>query len=1488
MERDKETEIAIAKAKDSEINKPHRPRIIPEANYLLSDSSQTKLDVTLYRPQDSSNNKMNNFLKALSVIRNKGEAENNNNNCKIHANSTLTIPQEMNNFKITSKDIAHMKRENFITSIKAVQIGNSNLNANLLNKHLLGEDFSRNYYKNSAMNKQHGNFANSFSPPQTLTANTTTEYDRNISENSYNNANLTLEENVINYINNPVEKNIQLKNNEIRVNTKINHHSGRVANTPYKMEVNLGRIPNATYKMEGILKPLLKEPIKIIEDEEGEKEEEIREEVNKGLMENIHKLDLLKIDAETKNVKADSQAVMTSNNLNSYRTNINDATTKVNTVVNSKNKSTHYTNESNAYSNTYTTTVFNMPFAAGDNIFLESPENRRNNKGVTGANTSVPREAREGSNLRKDTHDNNAQVAPFSITNKVNPKIPKAKIKSAAVCQGNIIDSNTLPNFSIQNNPNHPNHPNHPNQHPGLDVNSTPSLSSNLDDLDEVREINLNEYHFDGTGGPSISPYNYANLNNANPNNPNFKKKLNISDLDIFNLHLDFDISNENIMNSANKNSKILIVDSMLNSSNSPIINHNKQISNMSRKNNTIVDNVLKNIAKPNKPEIEPEDNRKRKEDSFLRKKQNPSRVKNTRTSQENNLSDNLSQVENYNLKNTNALFNTFSNTNTLNTNSTTKKIRRKYFKSEIFEGKNNSAENIADNSYGKLEEDELNEGLSAIEAFGDLGNLDEDYEINQFVIKNQKSNNVNGESRNNFAKNTNNFNINNLSSSRSLSNLSQRKVSKNLLKKFNSANPNDAKTIPNACASKSNNSNNANYFSRTNLFDNNINNLNGKCNGKINGKTNGNYEKNSQNLKENILQIQVDTERTNQSEKALELEEEYEIEEIDLRTDYENTNTLTLTRESREENTNKGVAANMATNRTANLNYLQATEKKNTNHKKNAFRSFVLTTENSASGTSNYILNKARDNNNTLEGNKKVNSVALNPKEQKINPTGNRPENIFPNTTPIQNSNNNAHTPSDISPYTNYNLVANYNAHLPMNITASLNTGGTLNNSNPVNTLNTINSVSMKSNFSNTASSSLPNSNSNSNYVSNTLQNANNNAANSSYPYKTPDNKIRKHNTLNDISILGKFKNLQKSEKNKKNKKNSNNEKNEKICKSQSFISQEYEQDQEQDSFIDTVFDLDFINNLLAKENYYKADPNYLSKHPRLELSYRCILIEWLMELCEEYAFKRDTFHYAVNYVDRFMSKLRDVSKMSLQLIGVVSLSLAAKFEEVQIPKIQDYLNATDNSYSQDEFIATERLILKTLRWEIIPTTINTWLNWYVCQWDLYLDSFPENLLQFEKNESNPIYFKKADEGSYIHYRMVTQLIDLYIVDYYSLKFSSRKLIAASMLILLSKLTEVSYFTKENQSLYDFDEKFFKSYLIREESRAENNFEKNNFIVEIFSDFMHQGFNISTQDEEFLKCLVYCAKYQGFDFNFDLPLVLQGNEDKGLENVIF
>ena len=59
-----------------------------------------------------------------------------------------------------------------------------------------------------------------------------------------------------------------------------------------------------------------------------------------------------------------------------------------------------------------------------------------------------------------------------------------------------------------------------------------------------------------------------------------------------------------------------------------------------------------------------------------------------------------------------------------------------------------------------------------------------------------------------------------------------------------------------------------------------------------------------------------------------------------------------------------------------------------------------------------------------------------------------------------------------------------------------------------------------------------------------------------------------------------------------------------------------------------------------------------------------RCILIDWLVEVCDEFGLLPDTLYLAVPYVDRYLSVV-NVPRTKLQLVGVTSLYIAANFHQ-------------------------------------------------------------------------------------------------------------------------------------------------------------------------------------------------------------------------------
>ncbi|XP_062204163.1 cyclin-A3-2-like [Phragmites australis] len=106
-----------------------------------------------------------------------------------------------------------------------------------------------------------------------------------------------------------------------------------------------------------------------------------------------------------------------------------------------------------------------------------------------------------------------------------------------------------------------------------------------------------------------------------------------------------------------------------------------------------------------------------------------------------------------------------------------------------------------------------------------------------------------------------------------------------------------------------------------------------------------------------------------------------------------------------------------------------------------------------------------------------------------------------------------------------------------------------------------------------------------------------------------------------------------------------------------------------------------------------------------------RTILVDWLVEVAEEYKLVADTLYLAVSYIDRFLSA-NALSRDKLQLLGVAATLIAAKYEEISPPHVEDFCYITDNTYTKQELVKMESNILKLLKFELGNPTIKTFLR--------------------------------------------------------------------------------------------------------------------------------------------------------------------------------
>ncbi|KAK6625836.1 hypothetical protein RUM43_006135 [Polyplax serrata] len=131
----------------------------------------------------------------------------------------------------------------------------------------------------------------------------------------------------------------------------------------------------------------------------------------------------------------------------------------------------------------------------------------------------------------------------------------------------------------------------------------------------------------------------------------------------------------------------------------------------------------------------------------------------------------------------------------------------------------------------------------------------------------------------------------------------------------------------------------------------------------------------------------------------------------------------------------------------------------------------------------------------------------------------------------------------------------------------------------------------------------------------------------------------------------------------------------------------------------------------LRALQNEHRPRKNYMLKQPDISYGMRAILVDWLVEVVEEYNMKTETLYLAVSYIDRFLSYM-SVVRAKLQLVGTAAMFIASKFEEIYPPNVNDFVFITDDTYTKKQVLRMEHLILKVLSFDLSTPTILCFLT--------------------------------------------------------------------------------------------------------------------------------------------------------------------------------
>lgn len=153
----------------------------------------------------------------------------------------------------------------------------------------------------------------------------------------------------------------------------------------------------------------------------------------------------------------------------------------------------------------------------------------------------------------------------------------------------------------------------------------------------------------------------------------------------------------------------------------------------------------------------------------------------------------------------------------------------------------------------------------------------------------------------------------------------------------------------------------------------------------------------------------------------------------------------------------------------------------------------------------------------------------------------------------------------------------------------------------------------------------------------------------------------------------------------------------------------------QERDIFFEVAEYRDSIHKYLREaEQRNRPKPGYMKKQPDITSSMRTILVDWLVEVAEEYQLQTETLYLAVAYIDRFLSYM-SVVRAKLQLVGTAAMFIAAKYEEIYPPDVGEFVYITDDTYNKRQVLRMEQLILKVLGFDLSVPTALTFLGKYI-----------------------------------------------------------------------------------------------------------------------------------------------------------------------------
>ncbi|KAJ0182593.1 hypothetical protein K1T71_001962 [Dendrolimus kikuchii] len=191
------------------------------------------------------------------------------------------------------------------------------------------------------------------------------------------------------------------------------------------------------------------------------------------------------------------------------------------------------------------------------------------------------------------------------------------------------------------------------------------------------------------------------------------------------------------------------------------------------------------------------------------------------------------------------------------------------------------------------------------------------------------------------------------------------------------------------------------------------------------------------------------------------------------------------------------------------------------------------------------------------------------------------------------------------------------------------------------------------------------------------------------------------------------------------------------------------------------SIYIKDIYKYLTELEEKYAIEQDYLRNQTAVTGKMRATLLDWLVDVHQQFNLILETFQLTVGIIDRYL-QVASVQRNRLQLVGITALFIASKYEEIYIPDSCDFVAVTDNTYTISELLQCEKEILSKLGFCLARPIPLSFLRRFV----------------------------KAANGTSKNHHLAKYFVDLCLVEYTMAHYKPSELAAAAICLSLYVLS--------------------------------------------------------------------------------------------------